>query len=361
MVNQVENQVKVNVGITHGDINGIGYEVIIKSLQDQRICELFTPVLYGLAKAASYHRKTLSIQDFNFNIIKSADKVKLNKPNIINIHNSEVKIELGQPSKKAGEMAFISLEAAVQDLKKGLIDVLVTAPINKNSIQSMEFDFPGHTEYLARRFESNDFLMLMVSEQIRIGTVTGHIPLKDAAETISKDLIEKKISILNESLKCDFNIRKPKIAVLSLNPHASDEGLIGNEEEEIIIPVIESTSDKGMLVYGPFSADGFFGSATHKNYDGILAMYHDQAMLPFKLISFESGVNYTAGLPIVRTSPAHGTAFDITGKNKANPDSFRKALYLAVDIYNNRKMNRDLDENKMKESVPEENNNHLKE
>lgn len=361
MVNQVEDQARINVGITHGDINGIGYEVIIKSLQDQRICELFTPILYGLAKAASYHRKTLSVQDFNFNITKSPDKARQKKPNIINIHESEVKIDLGQPSKKAGEMAFLSLEAVVQDLKKGLVDVLVTAPINKSSIQSMEFDFPGHTEYLARRFESENYLMLMVSEQIRIGAVTGHIPLKEVATSLSGDLIKQKIKILHDSLKFDFSIRKPKIAVLSLNPHASDEGLIGNEEEEIIIPAIEESSNNGMLIYGPFSADGFFGSASHKNYDGILAMYHDQAMLPFKLLSFESGVNFTAGLPIVRTSPAHGTAFDIAGKNQASPDSFRKALYLAVDIYNNRKMNQELNDHKMKENIPEEKNNHSKE
>ncbi|MCF8234515.1 MAG: 4-hydroxythreonine-4-phosphate dehydrogenase PdxA [Bacteroidales bacterium] len=352
MVGQKNESNDIKVAITHGDVNGIGYEIIIKALQDNRLSELFTPVLYGLSKAVSYHRKTIDQKDFNFNIIKSPDKASYKKPNIINVFDREVKIDLGQPSEIAGEMAYRALEVAVQDLKRQQVDVLVTAPINKFSIQSSSFDFPGHTEYLAERFDSRDHLMLMVSDQIRIGVVTGHIPVKDIAGVLNEELVYNKINILHQSLKTDFSIRKPRIAVLSLNPHAGDEGLIGEEDRDVVEPAIRKAFDRDILVYGPYSSDGFFGSASYKEFDAVLAMYHDQGMLPFKLLSFESGVNYTAGLPIVRTSPAHGTAFDIAGKNMASPDSFRKALYLAVDIYRNRQMNEELVKNPL-QSPPE--------
>ncbi len=357
MEKQNKDNKMLKVGITHGDINGINYEIIIKSFQDQRLFELFTPILYGLSKAASYHRKALHLNDFNFNIIKSAEQSMDGKFNIVNVYDKEVKIELGKPSRKAGEMAFMSLEAAVKDMKKEIIDVIVTAPINKHSIQSAEFDFPGHTEYFAKRFDTTDYLMLMVSDQLRIGAVTGHIPLREVTNVLSEELIVSKIKVLNESLQKDFAIRKPRIAVLGINPHASDDGLIGNEEDKIINPALNKVLDEGLLVYGPYSADGFFGTSAYKGFDGILAMYHDQTMLPFKLLSFESGVNYTAGLPIIRTSPAHGTAYDIAGKNLAVPDSFRKAIYLALDIYKNRKMYSEINKNPLEIKIPEENDN----
>lgn len=348
---------KINVGISHGDINGIGYEIIMKSLSDSRMLEMITPVVYGLSKAASYHRKTLNLNDFNFNILKSAERLMINKPNIVNIFNQEVKIDLGQPTKQSGEMAFLSLEAAVEDLKKGLIDVLVTAPINKKSIQSVDFDFPGHTEYLAQRFKSDEYLMLMISNQIKIGAITGHIPLNKVSEQLSKELIIKKIKILNRSLIMDFGISKPRIGLLSLNPHASDNGLIGNEEDDIILPAIEQAFSEDILAYGPYPSDGFFGSDTYKKFDAILAMYHDQAMLPFKLLAFDNGVNYTAGLPVIRTSPAHGTAFDIAGKNSASCESFRSAIYWAADIYKNRSDYNELTKDPLEVADPGENSN----
>lgn len=326
------------VGITHGDINGIGYEIIIKTLMDTRIMELFTPVVYGSSKVASYHRKTLNINDFSFNLIKKAELANAKRPNIVNIYEQEIKVDLGVSTEVAGEMAFLALEAAVEDLMNGDIDVLVTAPINKKNIQSDKFNFPGHTEYLAEKFHAPEPLMLMVSGNLRIGVVTGHLPISEVSATLSKELILKKIKILNDSLIKDFNIQKPKIALFGLNPHAGDEGLLGNEEIDIIIPAIKMAIEEGILAYGPFSADGFFGSGMFNKFDGMLAMYHDQGLLPFKTLAFETGVNFTAGLPFVRTSPGHGTAYELAGKDIASPDGFRAAIYLAIDIYKNRMM-----------------------
>ncbi len=345
---RAEGDHNIVVGITHGDINGIGYEVIMKSLNDQRILEMFTPVVYGLSKAVSYHRKTLNMTDFNFNIIKGVEYLRHHKPNIVNIHSLEVKIDLGMSTEKAGEMAFLSLEAAVQDLKRNRIDALVTAPINKKSIQSAAFDFPGHTEYLSKRFETSDYLMLMISDQIKIGAITGHVPIKEVSGLLTEDLILQKIRILHESLIKDFAVLKPRIALLGLNPHSGDDGLLGEEENSIIIPSIKKAFEKDMLAYGPFPADGFFGSGGYKDFDAVLAMYHDQAMMPFKILSFEKGVNFTAGLPVIRTSPAHGTAFDIAGKNSASPDSFRSAIYLALDIIRNNRMHQEISQNPLK-------------
>lgn len=336
MVKVPDEQRKIKVGITTGDINGIGYEIIIKALSDQRICELFTPVVYGTSKAASYHRKTLNLQDFNFNIIRKAEQAHTNKPNLLNLFDQEVKIELGQTTATSGEMAVQSLETAVADLKKGLIDALVTAPISKKAVSMAGFDFPGHTEFLARRLDCEEVLMLMVSGPLRIGMATGHIALKEVSSRLSIDLLTRKINLLHKSLVQDFAITGPRIAVLALNPHGGDEGMFGNEEQEIIIPAIEQIFSGGKLVFGPFPADGFFGSGQHRLFDGILAMYHDQGMLPFKSFSFDTGVNFTAGMPVVRTSPAHGTAFDIAGKDQAQADSMRQALYLACDIFRNR-------------------------
>ncbi|MDZ7743339.1 MAG: 4-hydroxythreonine-4-phosphate dehydrogenase PdxA [Bacteroidota bacterium] len=324
------------VGITHGDINGIAYEIIMKALEDKRMLEILTPVVFGLSKAASYHRKTIRQSDFNFNIIRSLNQASPRKPNLIDIYKREVKIELGKSTQIAGEMSLSSLEAATEALVKNEIDVLVTAPINKSNIQSNNFDFPGHTEYLASKFNVQDYLMMMVCDSIRIGAITGHVPLKEVPALISGELIRQKVNIMHDSLLRDFSIQKPRIAVLSLNPHAGDNGLLGSEEKEVIIPAINESFEKGILVYGPYSADGFFGSLAYKNFDGVLGMYHDQTMLPFKLLGFDNGVNFTAGLPYVRTSPAHGTAYNIAGKDQASPDSFRSAMYLAIDIYNNR-------------------------
>jgi 4-hydroxythreonine-4-phosphate dehydrogenase len=331
-----EKETRIRVGITHGDINGVSYEVIIKTLQDPRLIETHTIIVYGSSKVASYYRKTLDINDSNFNLIKKADAAHPRRPNIINVVEDEVKIDIGKSTPIAGELAHLALEMATEDLLKNNLDVLVTAPINKKNIQSPGFVFPGHTEYLAKKFQTEDYLMLMVSEGIRIGVITGHIPLNKVSSELSEDLIIRKIKLLNQSLMRDFGIMKPRIAILSLNPHAGDEGLLGNEENTIIKPAIEKAYNQNILVFGPFPADGFFATSKLKHFDGILAMYHDQGMIPFKLVSFENGVNFTAGLPYVRTSPAHGTAYDIAGKNEANPEAFRNAVYLGCSIFNNR-------------------------
>jgi len=345
-MNANENLIKV--GITHGDINGIGYEIIIKSFATSYLQELCIPVVYGASKVASYHKKAVDVKDFTFNLVKNAEQAKEKRVNIVNIYDDEVKIELGTSTEIAGKLAFLSLEQAVEDLKKHYIDVLVTAPINKNNIQSPQFTFPGHTEYLAQKFDKKDYLMLMVADDLRIGTVTGHIPLKDVAASLDKDLILNKIQILNRSLIEDFGIRKPKIAVLGLNPHAGDCGLIGKEEQDIILPAINSAFDNNILAFGPFAADGFFSFSEFKKYDGIIAMYHDQGLIPFKTLAFESGVNFTAGLPVIRTSPAHGTAYDIAGKDIASSDSFKEAVLLALEIYKNRKEYKKINANPLK-------------
>jgi 4-hydroxythreonine-4-phosphate dehydrogenase len=338
----------VRVGITHGDFNGISYEVILKALADPRICELCTPLVYGSSKIASYHKKTINIPDYMLNVVKRADQLHTKKPNILNISNDEARIELGKPTEQAGEFAFAALEKAIQDIKEDRIDVLVTGPINKKTIQSVQFKFPGHTEYLGNAFNAKKFLMLMVTRQFKIGTVTGHVPLNQVAGILNTDLILDKIKILNQSLIRDFAIRKPKIAVLGVNPHAGDGGLLGKEEADLIIPAIQKAQREGILALGPFAADGFFGSAQYTKYDAVLAMYHDQGLIPFKALAFEGGVNFTAGLPIVRTSPAHGTAYDIAGKDLASEESFREALYLAIDIFRNRKEYQEITANPLK-------------
>jgi 4-hydroxythreonine-4-phosphate dehydrogenase len=328
---------RVKVGITHGDMNGIGYEIIMKTFQDIRILESITPVVYGSSKVASYHRKSLNISEINFNLVKNADAAIAKRVNIVNVVHDEVKIDIGKSTEIAGQLAYKALEAATQDLLQKHIDVLVTAPINKKNMQSANFRFAGHSEYLADKAGSKDHLMLMVCDKLRIGVITGHIPVKDVSGTITTELLMKKIELMNRSLVRDFGIRKPKIALLGLNPHAGDLGVIGLEEEQIITPAVEQARNRNWIVYGPYSADGFFGSDNYLKFDGILAMYHDQGMIPFKTLSFDRGINFTAGLPFVRTSPAHGTAYDIAGKNEASPNSFREAVYLAIDIFNKRK------------------------
>lgn len=343
-----ENVSKIKVGITHGDLNGISYEIILKALNDNRILEMFTPVLYGLSKVLSYHRKNLNFVNFNYKVVSDASRVQHAHVNVINLSNEEIKIEYGKSTRIAGQFSFEALERAVADLKNNKIDVLVTAPINKANIQSDNFSFPGHTEYLGQRFYSASPLMLMVVNNLRVGSVTGHIPVSTIASQLSKELIISKIEILNQSLIKDFAIPKPKIAVLGLNPHAGDHGVIGDEDDNIIRPAILEAKKQGYLAYGPFPADGFFGSGEYTKYDAILAMYHDQGLIPFKLLAAESGVNFTAGLPMVRTSPAHGTAYDKAGNNTASPDSIRQAIYLAIDIYRNRESFKEMNNNPLK-------------
>lgn len=328
----------IKVGITQGDINGIGYEVILKTFSDIRMAELCTPVIYGSSKIAAYHRKTLELPPVNLSIISQAEEAGTNRVNIINCVDEETKVELSKSTSVAGEAAFLALEAAITDLKRGALDVLVTAPINKHTIQNEQFHFPGHTEYLEGCFGGvgKKALMILMKDNLKVALVTGHIPLSEVASKINVTDIVSKLRIFNQSLKQDFGIGRPRIAVLSLNPHAGDSGLLGKEEEEIIIPAMQEAEKRGVMSFGPYAADGFFGARMYDNFDGVLAMYHDQGLAPFKTLAMDDGVNYTAGLSIVRTSPAHGTAYDIAGQNKASEESFRQALYTALDIYRSR-------------------------
>ncbi len=338
----------IRVGISHGDINGIGYEIIMKTLLDPRIMEMCTPIIYGSPKIAAYHRKALNINNLSFNHIRSANEARLKKANIINCIDDNARVELGKSTRDGGESSFLALDRACADLKNGSIDVLITAPINKDNIQSDNFNFPGHTEFLAQTFEAKEYVMLMVSEIMKVGVVTGHIPLSKVAASLSKEAILSKIRIIDKSLRQDFAITKPRIAVFGLNPHAGDNGLLGDEEKEYIIPAIEQAKKEGIIALGPYPADGFFGGEDYRKFDAILAMYHDQGLIPFKLASFERGVNYTAGLSVIRTSPAHGTAYSLAGENVASPDSFREALYLAIDIHKNRKIYKEISKNPLR-------------
>lgn len=340
----------IKIGITHGDINGIGYEVILKTFADNRLTELCQPVIYGSSKIAAFYRKSLDLSSVTMNSILKAEDAINNRVNIINCVEEEIKVEIGKPSEAAGSAALKALEKAVEDIKRNEIDVLLTAPINKHTIQSEKFNFPGHTEYLEEKFAGpgRKSLMILMNDQMRIALVTGHMPLSKVATSITKEDVVGKLVIFNRSLKQDFGIVKPRIAVLSLNPHAGDAGLLGTEEQDIIIPAMEEAEKKGVMSFGPYAADGFFGSRLYEKFDGVLAMYHDQGLAPFKALGMENGVNYTAGLPIVRTSPAHGTAYDIAGQNVASEDSFRQALYTALDIYRNRQQYRKATENPLR-------------
>ena len=342
---------KHKIGISIGDINGIGLEIIIKTLAEARIYDYCTPIVYGHTKLASFYRRTTGVNELNFTVIDNPSETQgkdHKKPFMINCWENDVKIEPGIVSAEAGKYSFISLERATNDLLSGALDALVTAPINKDNIQSEEFNFPGHTEYLQSRDGAGESLMFLVSETLRVGVVTGHIPISKVAESITTDKILAKLKLMNASLKNDFWIRKPKIAVLGLNPHASDNGLIGDEEQNIIAPALEQARENDIMAFGPYAADGFFANGTYLQFDAVLAMYHDQGLIPFKQIAFESGVNFTAGLNFVRTSPDHGTAYDIAGKNLASEVSFREAIFTALHIVKNRKENLELHENPLK-------------
>jgi 4-hydroxythreonine-4-phosphate dehydrogenase len=326
---------KIIVGISIGDLNGIGIEVILKTFQDKRMLDFCTPVLFGATKVISYHKKALGIET-PVHGINAIAQVNHSKINVLNIWKEEVAIELGKTTKISGEYAAKSLASAVEHLNENKIDVLLTAPINKENIQSDTFNFPGHTEYLEANLEGKS-LMILMTDELRIGLITGHIPIAKVAESITPELIKSKIETMHESLMKDFGINKPKIAVLSLNPHCGDKGVIGKEDDEIIRPTILKVKETGKLVFGPYAADGFFGSETYKQFDGVLATYHDQGLAPFKALSFGNGVNFTAGLSHIRTSPDHGTGYEIAGKNTANSSSFTEALFTAIQVFKTRK------------------------
>ena len=333
----MDNKYKVRLGISIGDTNGIGPEVIVRTLSDQRILNYCTPVIYAAPAVLNKVRKALSAEHFYYQQVNSVDALVPRKINLITCWDNDPEVTPGTPTPASGKASLDSLMAACQDLKAGKLDGLLTAPINKDNIQTEEFNFPGHTEFLTSYFDAPESLMLLVSGDLRVATVTGHMALKDVADKITPELLIRKMTILLESLRKDFGILKPRIAVLGLNPHAGEEGLLGTEETEIIRPAIMQMKERGHLVFGPFPADGFFGMQQYKQVDAVLAMYHDQGLIPFKTLAFESGVNFTAGLPIVRTSPDHGTAYDIAAKHVANETSFREALFLACDIIKMRK------------------------
>lgn len=330
----MEKKGKIVVGISVGDLNGIGIEVILKTFDDKRMLDFCTPILFASSKLISIHKKQLS-SEAKINGISSIKDLTHNRINVLNCWKEEVPVDFGKVTKVSGEYALKSLEIATTHLKDGTIDVLLTAPISKESIQSDDFHFPGHTEFLENQLEGES-LMILISEGLRVGLITGHIPVAKVSESINPELIIKKTAIMHKSLVEDFGISKPKIAILGLNPHCGDHGVIGKEDDEIIRPTIHKIQESGQLVFGPYAADGFFGSQNYKEFDAILAMYHDQGLAPFKALSFGSGVNYTAGLSKIRTSPDHGTAFEIAGKNKASAESFKAALFCGIEIFKQR-------------------------
>ncbi len=323
----------VRVGISMGDMNGISAEVIMKSLLDNRILLDCVPIIYGSSKVFSIHKKMLDLNAFNYMTIKEPAEAKKRKVNIINVDDTELEVKKGEPTKESGALSFASLEAATKDLAAGKVDVLVTAPISKDAMGKTDFKFPGHTEYLADLSGLDEALMVMVSPKMRVALVTSHIALKDVVSSLSIEKIVDKLKVFNKSLQKDFGIQRPKIAVFGVNPHAGENGKMGEEEREIISPAIQRASGEGVLAFGPYPADGFFGSGAMNKFDGILAMYHDQGLAAFKALAFDEGVNFTAGLPIIRTSPDHGTAYDIVGENLASESSMRSAIYLAIDVF----------------------------
>lgn len=347
----------LTIGITQGDSNGIGYEVIIKALSDPRIMDMFVPVVYGSSKFFGYNKKLIpEAEQLNTNVIAAAADAKAKRVNIINCVPDSYNIEFGQATKEGAAAAFASLKAAVADLQSGTIDALVTAPFNKHSMEESGFDFPGHTEYLESQFPGSRSLMFMCSENLNVGVATNHTPLAKVPGILTADLIVSKLKVMNSSLKQDFSKEKPKIAVLGLNPHAGDQGSLGREEIDIIAPAVAAANAEGIMAFGPFSPDGFFGTDHYKKFDAVLAMYHDQGLIPFKTLAFDQGVNFTAGLPVVRTSPDHGTGYDIAGKNLANPRSMLYALYMACDVCHHREVYREITANPLQIKVFESKN-----
>jgi len=345
---------KLTVGITQGDGNGIGYEVIIKALADERILDMFTPVVYGSSKIFGFYKKQIhNIEQINTNIITSASEIRPRRVNILNCLPENVFVEPGQPTSESAKSAITALERAVADIKAGAIDVLVTAPINKRAMTSEGFGYTGHTEYLEEQFGVDEVEMIMICDRLKVGVVTGHIPLKDVVSSITTEKIVRKLRLMKASLVRDFGVREPKIAVLGLNPHCGDGGLLGDEEEKIIKPAVEQAFGEGILAFGPFSPDGFFGLDNYSKYDAVLAMYHDQGLTPFKALAFQEGVNFTAGLPVVRTSPDHGTAYEMAGRDIADPRSMMSSIYTAIDIYNHRAAYDELQAGKMKIEMPD--------
>ncbi len=344
---------KLVVGITQGDGNGIGYEVIIKALADERMLDLCTPVIYGSSKIFGFYKKQIhNIDQINTNVISSAKDVHQKRVNIVNCLPENVFVEPGQSTAESAKAAMTSLERAVADIKEGYIDVLVTAPINKRAMVGEGFGYTGHTEYLEKEFGVDDVAMIMVCDRLKVGVVTGHIALKDVVKSITREKIVRKLRLMKDSLERDFGIDAPKIAVLGLNPHCGDGGLLGDEEQQIILPAVQDANEEGILAFGPYSPDGFFGTS-YSRFDAVLAMYHDQGLTPFKALAFEEGVNFTAGLPIVRTSPDHGTAYEMAGRDMADPRSMMAAIYTAIDIFNSRADYDDLVENRMTIQMPD--------
>jgi 4-hydroxythreonine-4-phosphate dehydrogenase len=338
----MENEHLPIIGISIGDVNGIGMEVIIKSLLNKDINKTFTPVVYGSSKVASFFKKEMHLNDFNFNLIKNISEINTKQSNMLNVWDNEIKIELGQVTPTGGEYAIKSLRAAVEHLKEGKIHGLVTAPINKSNVQSAAFNYKGHTDYLADEFKvGENYAMMLVSDNLRVSLITEHVPLAEVSKNITIEKIVNKITVINQALKTDFMIPRPVIALLGLNPHAGDNGLLGKEELHVIMPAIEQLKQKGIVCLGPYSADGYWANGTYNKFDCTVAMYHDQGLIPFKQLCFETGVNYTAGLPVVRTSPDHGTAYDIAKSFTANENSMRQAIYTAIDIAKNRALNKD--------------------
>lgn len=347
----------IKVGITHGDYNGIGYEVILKAFDNPMMFEICTPVVYGSAKIASFYRKQLDLPAQPYLQIKDASQAKDGQINIVNVIGEDAKVEPGVASKAAGAAALAALEQATADLCDGKIDVLVTAPVNKATIHSDDFQFIGHTEYLGERLGDDDSkpMMILFNEQMRVALATVHLPLRQVPDAISTELLTDAILRLNTTLRSDFGIVRPRIAVLSLNPHSGDGGLLGTEETDIIIPALDAVAAKKVLAFGPYAADGFFGSGNYRRFDAVLAMYHDQGLAPLKALSMESGVNFTAGLPYVRTSPDHGTAFDIAGKGEASGQSMRQAIYAAIDILGHRRSFEQMTANPLRKQYVEKN------
>ena len=345
---------KLVVGITQGDGNGISYEVIIKALADERMLDMCTPVIYGSSKIFGFYKKHIhNIEQINTNVINSAKDVHQKRVNIVNCLPENVFVEPGQSTPESAKAAMTALERAVEDIKEGYIDVLVTAPINKRAMVGEGFGYTGHTEYLEKEFGVEEVAMIMVCDRLKVGVVTGHIPLKEVPVQLTTEKILRKLRLMKSSLQRDFGIDAPKIAVLGLNPHCGDGGLLGTEEQEIILPAIKAAAAEDIMAYGPYSADGFFGLGNYTKFDAVLAMCHDQGLTPFKALAFEDGVNYTAGLPIVRTSPDHGTAYEMAGRDMADPRSMKAAIYAAIDIYNRREDYDDLIEGRMTIKAPD--------